>query len=448
MPQLFEATRFVAMRNMSSNDQWKITTLAPERATVLHTPDPATISLRHPSLLALSSGKLLAAVSLHGSGVKGLSGAKGKHVHNSHWLQGQILISEDKGESWTTRGSYPFSDGTFFKDGPRMYLLGQRGNLQITCSTDGGQEWSKPANLTGTDTRGSRFLNGPGTAFHTGRYIYLVAMALTDKNHKGDPASVLTPVVLRGQAGKDLLQKRNWKITPHDLLFRDWISDERLNLLGIPTYTLTHPHGGENLARGRWANYPGWHMMVPVQINDPSHRWHDPREEIIHLLASVTTHKTNLTALLKVGEDENGTLKFSHQRTLAGTKETLLSTPGGHVPFALIQDDESGLYWLVSHQSTNSMSRIENLPPDQPGLPHDERHRLQLHFSKNLVDWSFAGLITSSDNPTTTYHSPSLAIRGKDLCLVCSTESKEDKKPPHTSRITFHSIPNFRELVY
>ena len=436
------------MDQNQSVSSWKVQPLAPETSTVFASPDPTGISLRHPSIFALSSGKLLATVSLHGPGVKTLPGTKGKHAQHARWLQGQVLTSSDKGKTWTPCATYPFSDGVLFRDGPRLYILGQKGNLAITGSTDGGQTWSKSSDLTKPDTRGSRFIQGPTAALHTGTHLYLVAMALTNPHHKGDPASVLTPIILRGQAGTDLLQKRNWKLSYQDLLFRNWIPEQALHQLGIPAYTLTHPHDGERLAPGRWANHPGWHMAVPAQITNPTNRWHDPNKSTIHLLAACTTHQTNLASLLRVVEDKNGTLQFVPQTTPAGTHQTLLTLPGGHSTFAMIYDDESQHYWLISHQSTNSLSTIDTLPREHKGLPHNEHHRLQLHFSNNLVDWSFAGLIAVGKTLQETYYTPSLTIRGQDLCLVYAAGDQNDKHSPNTRRIAFQVIPQFRTLIY
>ena len=66
--------------------------------------------------------------------------------------------------------------------------------------------------------------------------------------------------------------------------------------------------------------------------------------------------------------------------------------------FHLLYDEVSRLYWLLSTQATDSMRRAERLPADRFGLPDNERQRLQLHFSRNMIDWNFAGLVTSGAN--------------------------------------------------
>jgi len=37
-------------------------------------------------------------------------------------------------------------------------------------------------------------------------------------------------------------------------------------------------------------------------------------------------------------------------------------------------------------------------------LPNNERRRLQLYFSKNMIDWWFAGLVAVGGNPMTFHH--------------------------------------------
>ena len=41
--------------------------------------------------------------------------------------------------------------------------------------------------------------------------------------------------------------------------------------------------------------------------------------------------------------------------------------------FDVLYDDASKLYWLVSNQMTDSMTRADKLPSDRRGLPCEER---------------------------------------------------------------------------
>jgi hypothetical protein len=106
------------------------------------------------------------------------------------------------------------------------------------------------------------------------------------------------------------------------------------------------------------------------------------------------------------------------------------------------------LYWLLSSQSTDSMTRAERLPKERFDLPNNERHRLQLHFSKNCIDWCFAGLVCAGASPKQSRHYASMIISGEDL-LVMSRSGDERAATAHNGNlITFHRISRFRELVY
>ncbi|MBN2712819.1 MAG: hypothetical protein JXR97_10375 [Planctomycetes bacterium] len=39
------------------------------------------------------------------------------------------------------------------------------------------------------------------------------------------------------------------------------------------------------------------------------------------------------------------------------------------------------------------MINHERMPSNRHGLPDNERRRLQLHFSTDMIDWCFAGLV-------------------------------------------------------
>ena len=78
--------------------------------------------------------------------------------------------------------------------------------------------------------------------------------------------------------------------------------------------------------------------------------------------------------------------------------------------FHVLYDEVTGLYWLLSTQSTDSMTRAEKLPKDRYNLPNNERQRLQLHFSKNMIDWCFACMVAKGNTQKQARHYASMAI--------------------------------------
>ena len=122
--------------------------------------------------------------------------------------------------------------------------------------------------------------------------------------------------------------------------------------------------------------------------------------------------------------------------------------PGGQCKFHIVFDDRTSLYWLVSSQATDSMCRGEYLGPERYGLPNNERHRLALHFSRNCVDWCFAGVIAIGSSPKQARHYASAVIDGDDLHVLSRSGDERAVSAHDGNLITFHTIRNFRELSY
>ena len=122
--------------------------------------------------------------------------------------------------------------------------------------------------------------------------------------------------------------------------------------------------------------------------------------------------------------------------------------PGGQMRFHVEWDAKTKLYWLLSSQSTDSMIRSAAMPKERWGTPDNERHRLVLHFSKNMIDWCFAGLVTKGDTPKESRHYASLCIDGDDLCIVSRSGDAKAHSAHNGNLITFHRVRNFRALLY
>jgi len=88
------------------------------------------------------------------------------------------------------------------------------------------------------------------------------------------------------------------------------------------------------------------------------------------------------------------------------------------------------------------------LPENRFNLPNNERHRLQLHFSKNMIDWCFAGLVTAGATPPESRHYASMVIDGDDLHVLARSGDSRAKSAHDGNLITFHTVKDFRKLVY
>jgi hypothetical protein len=114
----------------------------------------------------------------------------------------------------------------------------------------------------------------------------------------------------------------------------------------------------------------------------------------------------------------------------------------------VLDDAPTRLYWLLGSQATDSVRRADRLPAERFDLPNNERHRLVLHFSTNLVDWCFAGLVAKTDSPREARHYASMDIDGEDLVILSRSGDARAKSAHDGNLITFHRVKSFRSLVY
>ena len=132
----------------------------------------------------------------------------------------------------------------------------------------------------------------------------------------------------------------------------------------------------------------------------------------------------------------------------SGKKMLFIPLPGGQMRFHVVYDEATKLYWLLSTQATDSMTRAELLSEDRYGLPDNERRRMQLHFSRNMVDWCFAGLVAVGPVEKASRHYASMIIDGDDLHVLSRSGDKNALNAHNGNLITFHTIQDFRKLVY
>jgi dihydroxyacetone kinase-like predicted kinase len=116
--------------------------------------------------------------------------------------------------------------------------------------------------------------------------------------------------------------------------------------------------------------------------------------------------------------------------------------------FHILYDEKTELYWLLNTQATDSMTRADKLPANRYNLPDNERHRLQLHFSKNCFDWCFACMVAKGESAKESRHYAAMAMLGDDLLIVSRSGNEKAQSAHNGNIITFHTVKNFRDLVY
>jgi hypothetical protein len=416
--------------------------LADEHGVVFRSPAPETIFCYSPGLARCSDGRLIATLDLGGPGVSGLPGPKSVHGDFGRPNQGKVFTSDDGGATWVHRADFPFLHARPFVAGATVYVLGQDNDLRIIRSDDNGDTWSEPVWLT----RGQRWHQAPANVHQARGRIYLVMERQVYDDVRSWAVSAFAPVTLRGETGSDLTRRENWTFAS-ELAFRDAIPTERLDFFGVPFFPSLRTQAYE-AAPGRGAAPIGWLETNIVQFTDPDHLWHDPTGRTFHLWARAHTGGTGYAAVAKVVEQRDGSMVTMLETVPSGRTVVFAPCPGGQMKFHILQDEVSGLFWLLSSQATDSMTRADRLPAARYGLPNNERHRLQLHFSRNCIDWCFAGIVAMGGSPAQSRHYASMVIDGDDLRVLSRSGDAEASSAHDSNLITFHTVKRFRDLIY
>ncbi len=408
---------------------------------VYESPDPKSVYAFSPGIARLERGRLVATMDQGGPGGGRPSGAE-KGTKKKGW-RGRVYTSDDRGKTWTHRADMPLSHARPFAAGNSVYVLGHRGDLGVMRSDDGGDTWSGPCWLTEKQS----WHQAPCNVLYTRGRIFLVMERKTDPAFKSWAVSVLAPVVLSADVDADLTKRESWTFS-NELSFNSAIEQAGPpHLIGVPFF-LTGVTALLNIGDPRYMAPIGWLETNIVQFTDPDHVWHDPDGRTFHLWMRAHTGGVNLAAVAKAVEAGDGSITVSLEKAPSGEPMLYVPCPGGHMKFHILYDEPTKLFWLLSSQSTDSMTRPERLPKNRYSLPNNERHRLVLHFSRNCVDWCFACRVADSGDPGQGRHYASMCIDGGDLHVLARSGDARAENAHDGNLITFHTVRDFRKLAY
>jgi len=415
--------------------QGPIRPLAQDHVVVAESDDSRISPLYSPSLLRLDEGRLVASYTQ-------------QHKRDSDKKTFQVMLtSDDRGRSWDERATLNALQGRVFRAGSAIYYLATGVGLPISKSADRGETWSDPVDLTGLD---QTWQQTAANVWYANGNVY-IAMELMMRRINAWGAGEKAPVLLRARVEDDLTDPASWTFSD-PVAFADIIPGYRENkpeidYFGIPFYQQDYPNRAK-IVPGRPFSPMGWAEGNVVQILDPDHYWFDDSGRTFHIFLRALTGMANYATVIKVVEQPDGAMTTELERAPSGKKVLLLPFPGGQMRFHVLYDEPTRLYWLLSNQTTDSMTRAERLPKDRHDLAFGERHRLVLHFSKNMVDWCFAGVVAIGETAKASRHYAAMEFDGDDL-VILSRSGDEGAHDAHDGNlITFHRIRNFRELVY
>jgi len=412
--------------------------LAQEHVAIWTSPDPARLFGYTPGICRLPSGRLVVTHEISSAG-------KPVPPDNKAFHESRILTSDDGGKTWTQRATFELSFARPFVAGKSLYILGRDKQVGIIRSDDDGATWS-----------GRKFLNDKGiwhqsacnVHFAKGNVYLVMEKHAPLRGIQGWQVADLAPVLMRARADSDLTDRKNWTFAS-ELVFEDTAESKMPNAFGLPF----HPMDRKKVTflvppKGRGIAPAGWLETNVVQFTDPQHVWHDPAGKTFHLWMRANTGMTNYAAIAQVKENDDGSMTTSLVKTPAGTPMLYIPCPGGQMRFHVQWDEQTKLYWLLGTHATDSMIRPDAMPKERWGTPDNERHRLVLHFSKNMVDWCFAGLVCAGATPRESRHYASMCVDGDDLCIVSRSGDEKAHSAHNGNLITFHRVHQFRRLVY
>jgi hypothetical protein len=387
--------------SLHAADQSKPAPLGPPPGVVIAaSPDPQKVFVFSPSLAILPGGSYVA----------------------SYDTRGHVIVktSEDRGATWKQLADLPGQKwSTLFVHRGGLYLIGvsgKQGSMIIRRSTDGGHNWTEPADAHSGLLAEGHFHCGPvPVVVHNGRVWRAFEEFAPTK-----PERHFSAFVMSAQEDADLLVATNWTRSDQIAVRREWLNtrnEEWLegNVVVTPTGGLvdilrveSHPAAGVPMALpGPVGAITRFEVAAMLNISpDGRHVSFDPAKDFIHF----------------IGSESKFTIRY---------------------------DPVSRRYWTLGNKITNPTSG-----DDWTHSPHHQRNVTALASSTDLRDWKENYRLLSYDAGSVVVKAGSRVgfqyldwqFDGDDIIAVC--RMSWDGADYHDSNfITFHRIKSFRTLT-
>lgn len=377
-----------------------------DEKVIATSPCTDSIFLYTPGIVEGFDGRFIVAVDYGGPGTFKLDGPKSDFGDYKAGNQIRVLLSDNRGRSWYDSGArIPMMHEILFKAGKSIYMIGHSGRLLITRSDDNGLTWSEPAVLC-PEPRWHQSCTA--VDIYNGKVTLVYEKWVAD----GHPWPGVGPVLMQADENADLTLPGSWT-------FSELYNPDEDMLAARPS--------GIPVCKPKNA---GMLETNVVRIYDESNPFYDPNSVV--LMARASTGWPDIGVMLKGSFLPDGSLKIGRLHKNEG--EVLFThIPGGDLKFYVLYDEKSGLYWLLHSQIDGRMN---------------QRRRLALSYSPDLIRWTFAGLVAVAPADNAARHYATMIIDGDDICVV-SRSGDELARTPHDGNIvTFHRVKDFRKLIY
>jgi hypothetical protein len=287
-------------------------------------------------------------------------------------------------------------------------MVGHSGRLLITRSDDGGESWSEPSVLC-PEPRWHQSCTS--VDIYDGKVTLVYEKWVSD----GHPWPGVGPVLMQAPATADLTDARAWKFSP---LYDPDADMAAAVPSGIPAVV-------NQLNAGILETNV-------VRVHDPERPFYDSTGRSVVLMMRANTGIPDIGVMLRGVEREDGSLAI--ERLQRNGHEVLFThIPGANLKFYLCYDEATQLFWLLHSQPDGRMQ---------------ERRRLALSYSPDLLRWTFAGLVAVGPADNAARHYATMAIDGDDLVIVSRSGDEHARNAHDGNLVTFHRVRNFRSLVY
>ncbi len=409
--------------------------LAEEYVKVFESPSPKDVYCYSPAIIRLPGGRLAAFCDLGGPGVNRYwEGAFKRRPKREFYTMGFALVSDDDGKTWTKKKEIPLMFLRPFLANGVLYAIGCARDLGIVCSHDNGETWSEVSWFS----KDELWHQAPCNVWYKDDCVYLVMEKMTHEKKYWSIGSI-APILMRARVTDDLLRRESWTFAS-ELVFDQNFDENEMDNFGIPFYP--------RIPGGYHAGSPlGWLETNVVQLKKEDDWFYDPSGKTFHLFARTWSGGPAWTgALLKVVENDDGTMTTMFETAPSGKKMVFINIPGGGwSKFHILYDEKTKTYWLLTNEFTDTMRNLNKVPDDERnGIG---RNRLVLYYSFNCFDWIFGGVVASGKSPIQSRSYAHMAIDGDNLLILSRSGDERVFNGHETNLITLHKVENFRELI-
>lgn len=386
--------------------------------------EKSNIYLGSPSIVRLSSGRLLASHDFFGKGYK-------DSIKNV-----SIYSSDDNGLTWLflsyIKPSF-FTALTVYQD--RIYAIGVDGKHQsgiiIHRSLDQGLTWNYQNDSSGVILFSGAFSTGATGIVLANNVIYRSIEYRTVPGHwpQEFQAAIiscnLTSLSTDNIEENDpLMNPKNWKITPPLIFNQTWIPSSYPNLTA-PGYL-----EGSVVISTKNNSTDDIRVFNIMRFNSI------PLSNLAILLELNLT--TNILSFLSIIHFPGGMSKFTIRYDLISNTYLSLSNP---VDSNFDYNQRNVLSLVYSKDLVNWNIAIEKLLYDDTGLQANDSLR---YTGFHYVDWQFDDLSSLKKNSTCIQWN---CLNGPDLIYLIRTSYRGANSYHNSNRITFKTLKNFRLFI-